>query len=272
MSDLKVGDIVTRKSHGNDIYFTVVDVVKKNVIKPVYVLRGLFYRIEADSMADDLIKQDYKNVQVNLHRDILNAMRNTYRRGFTNRFNWLKRFRERPGKILQFDSSEKFLNMCKNNYREAGINVVGIVAKEREQPNLVERALNDYKPDILILTGHDGIKKESSNLNSIESYRNSKYFIQSVKLAREYESSYDKLCIFAGACQSYFEAIMNAGANFASSPGRININALDPAIVCEKVAITNTNRYVIPQEVARMTISGVKGIGGIRTKGHLKYL
>ncbi|NLL06827.1 MAG: sporulation peptidase YabG [Clostridiaceae bacterium] len=272
MSDLKVGDLVTRKSHGQDIYFSVVDIVNKDGTNPVYVLRGLFYRIEADSSAEDLIKQDYKSVQMNLQRDILNVRRNTYRGGLASRFHWLNRFRERPGKILQFDSSEKFLNMCKNNYREAGINVVGIVAAESEQPGLVQRALRDYKPDILILTGHDGIKKKGSNLNSIENYRNSKYFIQSVKLAREYESNFDKLCIFAGACQSYFEAIMKAGANFASSPGRININALDPAIVCEKVAITDEKRYVLPQEVAQMTISGVKGIGGIRTRGRLKRL
>jgi len=270
MSDIKIGDIVARKSYGQDIYFTVVDIVNRDSSKPVYVLRGLFYRIEADSSAEDLIKQDYKNVQINIQRAILNAKRNTYRYGYTNRLIWLNRFRQRPGRILQLDSSERFLNMCKNNYKEAGINVVGIVAEEREQPNLVIRALKDYKPDILILTGHDAIKKKSGNINSIENYRNSKYFVQAVKLAREYESNFDKLCIFAGACQSYFEAIMAAGANFASSPGRININALDPAIVCEKVALTDENRYVSPQEVAQLTISGAKGIGGIRTRGHLK--
>jgi len=272
MSDIKIGDIVTRKSHGQDIYFSVVDIVNRSGSKPVYVLRGLFYRIEADSSAEDLVKQDYKNVQADLQRAILNVKRNTYRFGYANRLLWFNRFRERPGKILQFDSSERFLNMCKDNYKEAGINVVGIVAEEREQPSLVKRALIEHKPDILILTGHDGIKKKSGNLNSIENYRNSKYFIQAVKLAREYERDNNKLCIFAGACQSYFEAIMNAGANFASSPGRININALDPAIVCQKVALTDENRYVLPQEVARLTISGVKGIGGIRTRGHLKRL
>jgi len=66
------------------------------------------------------------------------------------------------------------------------------------------------------------------------------------------------MCIFAGACQSYFEAIMQAGANFASSPGRININALDPAIVSEKVALTNKDNYVTPEEVSKLTISEVK--------------
>ena len=79
----------------------------------------------------------------------------------------------------------------------------------------------------------------------------------------------DKLCIFAGACQSYFEAIMEAGANFASSPGRININALDPALLSEKVALTDRRNYVTPEEVASIIISGSAGIGGIKTRGRL---
>lgn len=122
-----------------------------------------------------------------------------------------------------------------------------------------------------MVTGHDSLKK-GANPALIDSYRNSKYFIECVKEARKYQPDYDKLCIFAGACQSYFEAIMQAGANFASSPGRININALDPAIVSEKVALTNKENYVTPEEVSKLTVSGSKGVGGIKTRGHLTVL
>ncbi len=45
--------------------------------------------------------------------------------------------------------------------------------------------------------------------------------------------------IFAGACQSYFEAIISAGANFASSPARILIDFLDPIMVAEKLQSPN---------------------------------
>ncbi len=79
--------------------------------------------------------------------------------------------------------------------------------------------------DILIITGHDGMIKRGKEFNNIYNYRNSKYFIQTVKEARRYDKEVNKnLVIFAGACQSYFEALISAGANFASSPARILID------------------------------------------------
>ena len=61
--------------------------------------------------------------------------------------------------------------------------------------------------------------------------RNSKYFVQAVLEARKLCPSSNRLAIFAGACQSFYEAIMEAGADFASSPGRILIDFIDPIIV-----------------------------------------
>lgn len=268
MLTYKVGDIVVRKSYKQDIYFKVIDVLNRDDVKPVYVLRGMFYRIEADASEEDLIRKQRADVLPTLKREILMAKRNSYRGNNLTRMFLFNRFRRRSGKILQIDSSERFLSMCRDHYKEAGLNSVGLVATESEQPERVLRALRDNRPDILVITGHDGIKKDSGDLNSVDNYRNSKYYIKSVKEARSFEADYDKLCIFAGACQSYYEGIMSAGANFASSPKRININALDPAIVSEKVAITDHNYYVTPQEIARITITGSDGIGGIKTRGH----
>ena len=54
--------------------------------------------------------------------------------------------------------------------------------------------------------------------------RNSRHFIKTIKEARRYDEENKKdLVIFAGACQSYFEALISADANFASSPARIFI-------------------------------------------------
>ena len=73
-------------------------------------------------------------------------------------------------------------------------------------------------PEILVLTGHDAFVKRRNDIYNIDNYKNSKYFVQSVIEARKYEHNLDNLVIFAGACQSYYEALISAGANFASAP------------------------------------------------------
>ena len=84
----------------------------------------------------------------------------------------------------------------------------------------------------------------------------------------------DQLVIFAGACQSHFEALIRAGANFASSPSRINIHALDPVYVVGKISFTSFMERVNVWDVVRNTITGEKGLGGIETRGfyELDYL
>ncbi|MFH4155732.1 sporulation peptidase YabG, partial [Acinetobacter baumannii] len=79
--------------------------------------------------------------------------------------------------------------------------------------------------------------------------------------------SLDQLVIFAGACQSHFEALIRAGANFASSPSRINIHALDPVYVVGKISFTSFMERVNVWDVVRNTITGEKGLGGIETRG-----
>lgn len=270
MQALKIGDIVSRKSYSGDICFKITDVEKKNRQKPVFTLKGIMHRIEADSSEDDLVKEDSSRIDKETDRYIITARKNMFREMLFYHRSLYRGYRSKPGKILHIDSSRELLDMCVKHYRESNLKYVTHVASEREQPYLVRGLLEENKPDILVVTGHDGIKKDTADLYSLDNYRNSRYYVQSVKEARKYESSKDKLCVFAGACQSYYEAIMDQGANFASSPGRILINGLDPGIVAEKVAITDYRRVVTPSKIAEITISGRKGIGGIDTRGHLK--
>ena len=270
MYDFKIGDIVGRKSYGGDIAFTIEDIYRDSHGKIKCVLKGLLYRIEADCTADDLVKLDQRSVNTDMNR-FLNRAKNVSFRNMARAFGpFLLRLKGKPGKILHIDSSRDFMNRCLEYYSDGGVNSVGKVVAESSQPSVVRQLLESYKPDILVLTGHDSLKKGADKSN-LSSYKSSKYYIQAVKEARKYQPSLDKLCIFAGACQSYFEGLMGAGANFASSPGRILINALDPAIVAEKVAITDSRKYVTPSEVARLTISGAKGIGGVNTRGRLTF-
>ena len=80
--------------------------------------------------------------------------------------------------------------------------------------------LEEYNPNILVITGHDAYYKKKGEITDIDSYKNSKNFVKAVKEARKYEKSHDKLIIIAGACQSDYEELIKAGANFASSPKR----------------------------------------------------
>lgn len=272
MSVLRIGDIVTRASYGGDVFFNVTGIEQRLNEKVIYFLRGIFHRIHADSTLEDLVKQDSKAINAYLQRNVVGVRNYALRRGYYKRNFFMNRLKSRPGKILHIDASRDFLDICIKHYRDSKLQPVGVNASESEQPEIVRRLLERNRPDILVLTGHDSMKKDPQNIKSMDSYRNSKYFVQSVKEARAYEPSKDKLCIFAGACQSYYEAIMSAGANYASSPGRILINALDPAFVSEKIALTETKQTVTPAEISEITISGAKGIGGINTRGHLTWI
>ena len=110
--------------------------------------------------------------------------------------------------------------------------------------------------------------KHGSRYRDIYNYRNSRHFIQTVKEARRYDETHSKnLVIFAGACQSYFEALMEAGANLASSPARILIDFLDPLIVAKSVAITDKNKYITIDDFVSELRDGKKGVNGLGARG-----
>ena len=73
-----------------------------------------------------------------------------------------------------------------------------------------------------------------------------------------------------GACQSFYEAIMEAGADFASSPGRILIDFVDPIIVAKAIATTDRRVYISAREISNMVKEGEKGVSGIGAKGKKK--
>lgn len=70
-----------------------------------------------------------------------------------------------------------------------------------------------------------------------------------------------------GACQSFFEAIMISGANFASSPGRILIDFMDPLIVAEKIAVTSRRKFVTINDIVEELRDGKKSVDGSGVMG-----
>lgn len=275
---MKVGDYVVRRSYGKDITFRIID-IKEGKNGVIYVLKGINIRIIADSLKDDLEQVDEEFVG---EKDkIFNARVNqVIKRVMLGRDVGLKRLEKspkiikeqelvfgRPGKILHVDGDPNYLDACLKVYKQLNLNVIGKAVMEKEQPLKIVDLVKELKPDIVVLTGHDGVLKNSSNYLDLNNYRNSKYFIESVTNLRNYNSSYDELVIFAGACQSCYECILDAGANFASSPNRVLIHCLDPVFVCEKIAYTRIDQVVSITDVIENTITGIKGIGGLQTRG-----
>lgn len=280
---MRIGDTVVRKSYGKDITFKIIDIneTEKGL---EYVIKGRNLRLIADSPAEDLelvkdsynsVKDEVLNKRVNKAIKKVISQRNNYYRSESVRMgkSSKKSIRDkeltfgRPGRILHVDGDSEYLNICLKVYQQLGIDAVGRLVVEKKQPLEIVKMVKELKPDIVVLTGHDAILKKSQDYSSLDSYRNSKYFVEAVLALREYQSSYDELVIFAGACQSCYEKILDSGANFASSPSRALIHCLDPVFICEKIAYTNIEKIVSIQEVFENTITGIKGVGGLQTRG-----
>jgi spore coat assemly protein len=174
-----------------------------------------------------------------------------------------------PGTVLHLDSDGNFLNQCLNYYKEKGITSYGYTMKPAEMPGRILELLNTHNPNILVITGHDGFTNKKERF-SLGSYVSSKYFIESVKQARKFDKNKDNLVIFAGACESFYEALMESGANFASSPRRVSIHTYDPAIIAVEIALTPILSRVNAWEVISKSKSSFNEIGGIDTVGTLR--
>lgn len=279
MNKIKKGDIVARKSYGKDIIFIVKNIINTKKEK-IVILKGMIDRIEADSNIEDLEKIDKKiaNEKMEaLHHKINNKIIQNeetrgsvgYQIGIVTPSN---RNKEKiiTGKILHLDGDKKYSQKSYYYYKKLGLNAIVRNIPEYRQPRVVYQLLKIYNPDILVITGHDGMIKRGTDYHNLYNYRNSKYFIQTVKEARRFDKEKNnQLVIFAGACQSYFEAIISAGANFASSPARILIDFLDPLVIAEKIAFTEKYKYITIDDIAKELRDGKKGVSGIGANGKM---
>lgn len=251
---MKIGDLVTRNSYNNDIIFAIIDIEDD-----IYYLKGKNVRLYADSSVEDLKLYD-KKVDVEDEEKFKERLKN-------NSIDRDDDYFYLPGKILHIDGDNDYLNRCLEYYESYNIAAIGFTKKEVELPDVIYDLLEEYKPNILVMTGHDAYYKKKGSFSDIDAYKNSNYFIEAVKNARKYEDSHEKLIIIAGACQSNYEGLIKAGANFASSPKRINIHALDPAIVATKMSLSDRNQDINLKEIIEKTKYGSSGIGGLITKG-----
>ena len=243
----KVGDYVTRDSYNNDIIFKIID-----INNDIAYLKGVNVRLCADSNLSDL------RLTNNIEENDDSFIDDTFNDIDLDRSEYFYL----PGSILHIDGDEEYLSRCMNFYEKMHVKANGIHIIEKDMTNKVNSLLTKYHPDILILTGHDAYYNRNN-----KGYQNSINFINAVKEARKYEKNQDKLIIIAGACQSDYEDLIKAGANFASSPKRINIHALDPAVVAVALAFSDKNKSIDLINLINKTKYGSDGIGGIITNG-----
>jgi len=254
--EYKIGDLVTRNSYNNDTVFMIVDI---DLEDDNYYLKGVNIRLYADSYSDDL-KLYNRDHDIENEKHFLERIKNTVELERNDYF-YL------PGKILHIDGDTDYLNRCLNYYENSELLAVGIIEKEDKIPYKIQEWLDEYNPSIVVITGHDAYYKKKGNTDDIKAYKNSENFVKAVKEARKFEKSHDKLIIIAGACQSDYEELIKAGANFASSPKRINIHALDPAIIASHMALADRSEDIDVKKLLENTKYGAAGLGGIKTKG-----
>ncbi len=245
-----IGDLVTRNSYNNDVVFKIVD-----IDNDIAILEGVNIRLSADSKIDDLRKEEKAK---NDDNDLLNR----FGENELNR----SQFFYLPGKILHIDADKDYLKRCMKFYEKINIKAKGVRIKESEIKNHIPKLLDEFKPDILVITGHDAYYKKMGDEGDNNNYKNTLNFIEAVRIARK-NYSHENLIIIAGACQSNYEELIKAGANFASSPKRINIHALDPAIIASSIALSDRNKTIDLLNILDKTKYGKDGMGGIITNG-----
>ncbi|MFA5602298.1 MAG: sporulation peptidase YabG [Bacilli bacterium] len=251
--DYKKGDYVTRNSYNNDTLFKIIDIKNNN-----YILKGVNVRLIADSSKEDLrlYEGEEKKTNDDEYADKIKSM--TIR---NDNFFYI------PGKILHFDGDRDYLDRCINLYKKLNIVAYGVCLKEIDFYKEIGKYLNMIKPEILVITGHDAYYKKGKNNRKVDAYKNSSNFIKAVLEARKYERSHNKLIIISGACQSNYEELLKAGANFASSPKRINIHSLDPALIASSVSLSEKNKDIDLLNIIALTLNKEKGFGGVKTSG-----
>ncbi len=251
MMDIKIGDYVTRNSYNNDTVFMVI-----NIDNNIYYLKGLDIRLYADSYLDDLVKVENPKRDeefVDRAKEELKLDRSEYF--------YL------PAKILHIDGDADYLERCLKFYKDANVLAIGRTIKEDKIASEIGNLLEEYRPDVLIITGHDAYYRKEGNIDDLNNYKNSNNFVKAVRIARSFEKSHEKLVIIAGACQSNYEELIKAGANFASSPKRVNIHALDPAIIATTVSLTERNKEIDLIKLLNKTKYGKDGMGGLLCNG-----
>lgn len=171
------------------------------------------------------------------------------------------------GTILHIDADKNYLDKCLELYKDMGIHAYSVLTSESDIGEIAQNINLEVEPDVVVITGHDYYNNEDKK--ELENYANTMNFIKGMK---EFKKKFPNSVYIVGACQSNFEALIANGANFASSPKRINVHIYDPAIIAIKVSTTAYNKIVNFNSLSNMIENLNDAYGGIETMGKMRIL
>ena len=166
MKKIKKGDIVGRISYGKDIIFVVERIIKTKNGQEFAILKGLIIRIQADSLLEDLELVESQKIEKHVRDLEEKVTKRIERKQKLLKQNYL--FREKvieyTGKILHLDGDRRYSEKSRRIYKKLGLNAIVKNVPERRQPLNVRALIQRYKPDILVMTGYDGMIEKGTRV------------------------------------------------------------------------------------------------------------
>lgn len=259
---MKVNDYVKIKEDPKKIIYKVL-----NIENDICIIKGLHFRV--------IRKERISNLEMAVEIDVINEQENEdnlFKKvlASTKAKSNERKIKQRYmlGKILHLDGDKEYLDKCLELYESIGIYAYGECVNESDMVSKIGKYLLDINPDIVVITGHDLYNEKGKK--EINNYLNTKHFISTIKEIRKYRN--DSCIIIAGACQSNFDALIANGADFASSPKRINIHTFDPAIIAIKAATTSFTSLINENDIYKYIENDRDAFGGVQTFGKMKLI
>ena len=177
MNKLKKGDIVGRISYNKDVLFEIARIIKTSSNKKIMILKGITERIEADSPEEDLeiinkrvIEDRIKKIEKKLNKRIEKYLKDPKYCvcKAKNIFDFKQEKRSsrsiNTGKILHLDGDKRYTEKSMKYYKSLGLNAIVKNIPENKQAFVIRNLLEKYKPDVLVLTGHDRYDKKRNRI------------------------------------------------------------------------------------------------------------
>lgn len=251
-----VGKYVYLKSDKDKILYKV-----KEVSNDICTIIGVYFRILKTCKVEDITAASQSECLVEKDRNE-NKLKRLEQINIRNR-------KYHCGIILHIDGDSDYLNRCIELYQKVGVFSYGIKINEKDIGNEIKKYIISLNPDVVVITGHDSYNGEG--LKDLGNYTNTGYFCEAVKEIRKFKSKSD-VVVIAGACQSNFEALIASGANFASSPKRLNIHTYDPAVLAIKAATTDFKKIISINNIEKYIENGKDAFGGVESFGKMRML